>query len=134
MTNRNSMATLRPMIILFIMLNAFFLAGRSWLEKKGIDTDVAIIGNMILFLVSMVSFLLTRRSLSSSNPHSFVRAMYGSFLIKFFVCAISAFVYIIMEKKNVNKPALFVCMGLYIIYTFIEVSALTKLLKQRKNA
>jgi hypothetical protein len=132
--NRNSMATLRPMIILFILLNAVFLTGKSWLTRKGIDTDVVIVGNLLLFLVSLASFLLTRRSLASANPHSFVRAMYGSFIIKFFVCAIAAFVYIVAVKKDVSKPALFVCMGLYIAYTAIEVSSLTKLLKQQKNA
>ncbi|MEI9808890.1 MAG: hypothetical protein WDO16_14060 [Bacteroidota bacterium] len=132
--NRNSMATLRPMIILFIIINALFLTSKSWLTRKGIDTDVVIIGNLVLFLVSLFSFLLTYRSLSSANPNSFVRAMYGSFIIKFFVCAIAAFVYIMMAKKNVSKPALFVCMGLYVVYTFMEVSSLIKLLKQRKNA
>lgn len=128
------MAALRPMLIFFVMLNAFFLAGRSWLDRKGVDTDVAIIGNLLLFLVSLASFLMTRRSLRSANPNSFVRAIYGSFMIKFFVCAIAAFAYIMTVKKTVNKPALFVCLGLYVVYTFIEVSSLTKLLKQKKNA
>jgi len=132
--NRNSLAPLRPMILVFILVNGFFVAGKSMLAKWGVDQSVVIIGNLILFTVSLSSFLLTRRSLSSSNPNSFVRAMYGSFMIKFFVCAIAAFVYIMAAKKNVSKPALIACMGLYIVYTAIEVSALTKLLKQKKNA
>jgi len=47
---------------------------------------------------------------------------------------VAAFAYIMMEKKNVNKPALIICMGLYLVYTFVEVSSLQKLLKQKKNA
>jgi len=121
------------MILVFILLNALFLSGKSWLIKKGIDPDVMIIGNMVLFLVMLVSFLLTKRSLQSKNPNVFVRAMYGSFLIKFFILAIAAFVYIIVAKKDVNKPALITCMGLYILYTVFEVSSLLKLLKQKKN-
>jgi hypothetical protein len=50
------------------------------------------------------------------------------------VIAIAAFIYIQMAKKEVNKPALFACMGLYLVYTFIEISTLTKMLKQKKNA
>ncbi len=132
--NQNSLKHLRPMILFFVFLNAFFLLGKDWLVKKNIDQDVLIIGNMLLFLVSLITFLLTHRSLKSPNPNSFVRAMYGGFIIKFFVVAIAAFVYIITTKKNVNKPALFFCMGLYIVYTFFEVNSLLRILKQKKNA
>jgi len=132
--NQTSRASLRPMIVLFVVLNAFFIAGKNMLARWGVDQSVVIVGNLILFTVSLASFLLTRRSLASANPNAFVRAIYGSFIIKFFVCAIAAFVYIMAVKKQVSKPALITCMGLYIVYTAIEVSALTKLLKQRKNA
>jgi len=122
------------MILVFIFLNVFFLLNQSWLAQKNLDQNVLIIGNLLLFLVSLVTFLITRKSLQSKNPNSFVRAMYGGFIVKFFVVAIAAFIYIMMAKKNVNKPALFTCMGLYIIYTFFEVSALLRLLKKKKNA
>lgn len=132
--NRNSLRPLRPMILVFILLNAVFISGQSMLAKWDADQSVLIVGNLVLFVVSLSSFLLTRRSLRSANPNAFVRAMYGSFMIKFFVCAGAAFIYIMAVKKNVNKPALFACMALYMIYSFIEISSLTKLLKQNKNA
>jgi hypothetical protein len=132
--NRTNLALLRPMILIFILLNAFFLVGKAWLAKKGIDQDVLVIGNFLLFLVSLITFLITNRSLRSTNPNVFVRALYGGFIIKFFVVAIAAFIYIMITKKNVNKPALFACMGLYIVYTFFEVTALMRILKQKKNA
>ncbi|MEP7376617.1 MAG: hypothetical protein ABI675_24680 [Chitinophagaceae bacterium] len=132
--NRTNLKLIRPMILIFIFLNAFFLLGKGWLAKKGIDQDVLLIGNMLLFFVSLITFLITNRSLQSGNPNAFVRAMYGGFIIKFFVVAIAAFVYIMVAKKDVNKPALFSCMGLYIVYTFFEVSSLLRVLKQKKNA
>lgn len=104
------------------------------LAKWGADQEVVIIGNLILFAVSLASFLITRRSLNSPNPNAFVRAMYGSVMIRLFGCAGIAFAYIMSAKENVSKPALFICGGLYIIYTFIEVSSLTKLLREKKNA
>lgn len=121
------------MILVFVFLNGAFVLGSSRLEHWKADQSVLILGNLLLFLVSLVSFLLTRRSLSNPNPNAFVRAMYGSFIIKFFVCAAVAFAYIMATKKEVNKPALFICMGLYVVYTVLEVAALTKILK-RKNA
>lgn len=131
--NQNSLKLLRPMILIFILLNAFFLTGRSWLAKKGIDQEVLIVGNLVLFIVSLVMFLLTYRSLKDPNPNAFVRALYSGFIIKFFVIAIAAFIYF-MIAKDINKPALFCCMGLYIIYTAFEVSPLLRILKQKKNA
>ena len=132
--NQNSFVFLRPMIILFVLLSGFFVAGKNILAKWGIDQSVVIIGNLILFVITLISFLLSRRSLKSDNPQAFVRAMYGSVMIKLFVCAIAAFIYFNIAKKDVNKPGLFICMGLYIIYTSIEVSSLTKLLRNKKNA
>jgi hypothetical protein len=132
--NRTSLGALRPMLLVFIFLNAFLFVGKNWLAKKGIDQGVVLVGNLVLFTVLLFSFLLTQRSLSEANPNVFVRAVYTSFIIKFFIIAIGAFVYIQVTKQNVNKPALIVCMGLYILYTFFEVSTLLRLLKQKKNA
>jgi hypothetical protein len=134
MMNQNSLAPLRPLIILFIVLNGFFIAGKNMLAKWGVDQTVVIVGNLILFVISLISFLLSRRSLKSNNPHVFVRAMYANVMIKLFVCIAAAFIYFTSAKKNINKSGLFICMGLYIIYTVIEVSSLTKLLRNKKNA
>lgn len=132
--NKDLLRLLRPLLIIFILINAFAITGKSWLEKNSVDQSVLIAGNLLLFLVSLTAFLITYKSLRSSNPQAFVRAMYGSFMIKFFLIAIVAFVYIMVARKNVNKPGLVACGVLYIVYTVLETGALMKLLKQRKNA
>lgn len=104
------------------------------LVKWNADQDVLVVGHLLVFTTALVSFLLLQKAIGSANPQAFVRAMYGSFIIKFFVLALAAFIYIMVTKQNVNKPALFGCIGLYFIYTFIEIGALMKLLKQKKNA
>jgi hypothetical protein len=123
-----------PIIIVFVILNAVLITGRAWLAKKGIEQDVLIIGNLLIALVSVLSIVLTRRSFKSPNPHVFVRAVYSGFIIKFFVLAAAALIYIVLSGNNVSRPAIFSCMALYVIYSFIEVSALLRLLKQKKNA
>ena len=131
---KNSLKPLQPLLILFVLLSGFFVTGKGLLDKWGFDRDVLLIGNLLLFVVTLVSYLISYKGLNATNPNAFVRSMYGSFMLKFFVIAIGAFVYIQWAGKAVNKPALFTCMGLYLVYTFIEVSVLTKLLKQKKNA
>ena len=133
MMNKSLLQSIRPLLLVFIFITVFTITGKSWLEKKGVDHQVLLMGNLVLFAVSLSAFLLTSKAFLSPNPQAFVRAMYGSFIIKFFVVAIAAFVYIMVAKKNVNKPALVACAGLYIIYAGIETRALMKLLKQKKN-
>ena len=123
-----------PVVLLFLILNAFFIAGRTMLQRWNADQNVLMIGNALLFVITIISFLLAQRGLKNTNTHAFIRAIIGGIMIKLFVFVITAFVYISIFKKQINKPALFTCMGLYLVYTFIEVSVLTKMLKQKKNA
>ncbi len=132
--NNKPLAFIRPLIFVFTFIMAFSITGKSWLEKNGVDQLVLIGGNLLLFVVSLTAFFITFKALKSANPQAFVRAMYGSFMIKFFLIVVAAFIYIMIAKKEVNKPALVICGGLYIIYTAIETRALMKLLKQKKNA
>jgi hypothetical protein len=123
-----------PIILFFIILNGFFVGGRTMLQRWGADQNVLIIGNAFLLLITLLSYGLAKRGLTHPNPHQFVRSVYSSILLKLFVCLIAAFVYIAIYKRDLNKPAFFTLMGLYLVYTFLEVSLLTKALKQQKNA
>jgi hypothetical protein len=122
-----------PVIVFFIVLNGFLISGRHMLERWKVDQDVVILGNLVLFVVTLISFLLARKGMTHSNPHVFVRSVYMSVMLKLFVCLIAAFIYISLYKNGLNKPALFTCMGLYLVYTFLEISILMKMLKQKKN-
>ena len=122
-----------PIVVLFIILNGLFIAGKGMLDRWGANQDVLIWGNLLLFVITIVSFLVAQKGLKSTNPHAFVRSVYGSIMVKLFVCLIAAFIYIFLNRQNLNKPAFFTLMGLYLVYTFLEVSTLTKMLKQRAN-
>ena len=131
---QNKLSPLRPVFILFIVLTALFVSAKSMLIRRNVDQDVLIIGNLLLLVVTLLSYLLLYRGIQSVNPHSFVRAMYLSFIIKFFIIVLAAALYILIAKNTVNKPALIFCLFLYLVYTFIEVSVLTRMMKQKKNA
>lgn len=123
-----------PFVFFFIILTVLFFTGKNWLAKNNVSHEVLIGGNLVLFVATLFSFLVFQRSLHSSNPQASVRGMMGSFIIKFFICLVAVFIYIFAAKENVNKPALVICMVLYIIYSAMEVMALQKLIKQKKNA
>jgi len=122
-----------PILLVFIFFNAFFIGFKDFLEKQGFDQEVLIISNLLLFTVSAIGFLLQRRGLKATNPHAFVRSVYLSMILKLLLCMIAVVIYISYVGNNVNKPSLFLSMGLYLLYTTIEVIALMKSAKN-KNA
>ena len=123
-----------PIALLFILFNSLFIAGKKWLTKWNVDTDVLIIGNLILFVATLLSFFLYARALKNDKPHKFLKYIYGGMFLKMLICLIAAFIYIASYGSNVNKPAIFASMFLYFVYTFVEVSILLRLSKQQKNA
>jgi hypothetical protein len=122
-----------PVIVLFVLLTGFFVAGGNLLARLGADQAVLIWGNLLLFIITLVSFFLALRGLNNKNPHAFTRSIYSSMMIKLFVCIIAATAYIAVHRTALNKPGLFTCMGLYLVYLFLEVSILTKLLREKAN-
>ena len=123
-----------PLILLFVILNALFVGFRMRWKEWGVDNQVLIIGNVFLFAITLISFLISRKGLHHKNPHVFMRSVMGSIMIKMFLAVIAAFIYISIYKKELNKPALFICMGLYLVYTFLEVNILTRILRQQPHA
>ena len=132
--NRSNLTLIRPLILVFVFMTALAVAGRAWLLSQGIDPAVLLIGNIVIFAATLISLLVLLKGERTTNPQSFVRSMYGSFLIRFFLILIAAFIYIMTAKKDVNKPALVICGGLYILYAGLEISALLRSLKSKKNA
>jgi hypothetical protein len=124
---------LRILIGIFVLLNASLLLGRGWLEKKNVDVDATIIGNLVLMIVTLLSYSLLYRAMKSTNIHAFTRMMYVNFIVKFFVILGVVVIYALLTKE-INKAAVIICMIVYFVYTMIESAALTKLLKRKKDA
>lgn len=129
----NRLTPLRPLFLLFSLLTGFFIAGKSMLAKWNAEQDVLIIGNLVLLLITLASYFLLYRGLHTANTQAFIRMIYTSFIVKFFIIIAVVFVYAV-STRDLNKAGIIICMFIYLVYTFIEVSALTKLLKRKKNA
>ncbi|HEY4965134.1 MAG TPA: hypothetical protein VII28_01995 [Puia sp.] len=115
-----------PVIYFFLIINICLFSLQWLLPLSGVNYRVLRIGNLLLFLVGCISVQMTVKALTDKNTQVFLKMIYGSFLLKFFVFAAAAFTYISMYKKEVNKPALFGCLGLYVFYTVIEVRSAMK--------
>ena len=131
MQNKNR--PILPLVLLFIIINSFLLVMPSFFEKQGIDREVLIITNTLLFLTNFAAFFLQKRALQNANPNVFVRSMMGSMMIKMVVLLGAFLAYIILFGKAVNKPAIYISLVLYLLYLAVEVMIVMKLNKQ-KNA
>ena len=123
-----------PITLVFIILNGLIVTFKTFLESKGFDRDFLIIANVLLFSLCIAGLVLQRRGLQSSNTHAFIRRVYSAMMLKIFVCLAAVMVYIFSNSSTVNKPALFASMGIYLVYTSIEVAALMTALRKKKNA
>ncbi|HKH60007.1 MAG TPA: hypothetical protein VKA49_04195 [Flavitalea sp.] len=134
MDNKNFIRAILPILLIFIISNGFILTAGALASKWNIDTDVVIIGNLVLFLATAISFFFYYKALRNNNVQAFLRMIYGGMFLKMMICLFAAFIYIMIAGKAVNKGAIITCLFFYLLYSFVEIVMLLKQSKQRKNA
>ena len=127
----NLRKALRPIWLLFIVVNFIGLLFYKQLKTAGIDADVLITGNIFVFTLTNVSFYMLNRGLNAKTTFNFMSAVYGSFLMKLVVGAGAVVLYVLYAGEQKNLPAVFASMFLYLFYTFLEIKGLLELLKQK---
>ena len=122
-----------PTIFIFLLVNLLLYVMKTFLASHNFDMGFLFIANCLLFGLSLCSLIIQRKAMNSPNSQAFIRGLYSSLLIKFFVCIIAVSIYILTLKGAVNQPGLFSSMALYILYTVFEVKGLMKA-SRKKNA
>lgn len=111
------------MFLFFNLLAIFRVFPAHW----KMDYRVYVIGNVLLFGVTYVSFLMHIRGFRNSNPHVFVRTVYGSLLVKMLLSLAAVMVYAMAAGGAINRSGIIACFVLYLLYTFLEVRMLQRL-------
>lgn len=125
--------TVWPLVILFLVIAVAILIFRNFLQSNGIDWQVVSGGNLIIYIITIVSLHLLSKGLMAENTPKFLGNAFGGILLKLMACAIAAFIYIFIARKDINKAGLFVCMGLYLVYSFVEMKIIMKQSKEINN-
>lgn len=119
-----------------IFVAALLLLGLAFLlhyQNPKFELTPLIIGNLLLAAVSLLSFILINKGINSSNPHAFLRAKYSAMLLKFFICLGAFLGYIFWQGSDqVYQPAIFLLLGMYIVYTALEAIPLSKIARKTK--
>jgi hypothetical protein len=87
----------------------------------------------LFFCINLIAFKIQQKGIANKNPQAFIRSVMASMMVKMFVCMIALIVYIVLNKKVINKPAIYFSVVMYFIYLSVEVSIVLKLNK-KKNA
>ncbi len=111
----------RPLSILFIVLTILFVSVGKQMAAKNISLAVVISANSLLYFVSMINLYFQFRNIHHPNPNAVVRGVIAGTFIKLFLLATAVMVYLLVAKATRNVNGVFVGMGLYIIYTWLEV-------------
>ncbi|MEN9372155.1 MAG: hypothetical protein RLZZ64_1230 [Bacteroidota bacterium] len=127
----NVRKALRPIYILFIIINLIGLVLYKQLKTAGVDADVLLAGNIFVFALTMVSFYMLNKGLNAKTTFNFMSAVYGSFLMKLVVGAAAVVIYVLYAGEQKNLPGVFASMFLYLFYTFFEIKGLLELLKHK---
>jgi hypothetical protein len=123
-----------PILLIFIIVNCILVVLPGVEILWGMSRTVMLVGNLILFAATGVSFYLYQKSLRNNSVHAFLRMIYGGMFAKMMICLFAALIYIVAVKKNVSKGAVFGLMFLYFVYTFVEISIILKLSRKEKYA
>ena len=121
---------LQPIVVLFVSVNVICAILYSWLISAGLNPTVLLAGNLLVFLLTFFSCYLMKNGLTATSTTGFLSSVYGSFIMKLFFVGLVVVVYVKLSGDQMNVPAVFTSMVLYLLYTFIEVKGLLLLVKK----
>lgn len=131
---RSFIKSFTPLFILFILVNILIVGFKKSLANADYDVEFIWVANLVIFLLSIMGYYLQLRGVGSANFNHFLRGIYSSLLMKMFIIIGALVIYIAVGGGKVNTPAVLISMGLYLIYTAIEVIQLMKIVRNKPNA
>ncbi|NSL88207.1 hypothetical protein ECE50_015300 [Chitinophaga sp. Mgbs1] len=116
----------------FGILNGLIIVFKPRLLEIGAHQYVLMAGNLVMALITLASYLMSRKGLASSNHNAFIRAVYGSTLSKLLLCVAGIAIYVLAYRPDVSKLTIFILLALYLIYTVFETISLFRLTRLKK--
>jgi len=117
------------MAVAFLLITgiSYGLYQQGWVP----DFKLLLAGNLILALIAVANFFIITRAAKNDNPNVLVRAKTAGAMLKFFVAIGALLLYIFINNRVINKPTIFIFLGMYLIYTIIETVKLARLVKDK---
>lgn len=109
-----------PVLALFMFINAIGLYSINFLPIEGVKIPFVLVVNGMLFALSLLNFRRVQK-MDIHKPNQMVQSVMLGTLIKMMVFAVAALVYSKQQKGPVGFITLLISMGLYLVYTYLEI-------------
>lgn len=132
--NLSLLKKLLPVIVFFILINALVVIFGNTLSTAGFNVDFLLAANVVLFLLTCFGFFIQIKGIRSANVNAFIRGIYTSLLLKMFVAVAAILIYVLLMGGEANRPSILTSLGIYLVYTFLEVVQLMKIARKKPDA
>jgi hypothetical protein len=119
--------------LLYAAFSLLLLGGHAFLLKRGVDREVLLIANSVIYAMSIITFFLQQKALEDKNPQVFVRSVMATMMIRMLVCAGAVLVYKLFAGDAFSSTTVFISLFLYLIYLAAEAAAIMKLNKNKNG-
>lgn len=110
-----------PFVIVFVLVATISFFLRESLAAVKISWQVVMGANLLLFLFAVLNSYAQLKTIANAKPAAVIRGvMLGTFL-KLIGLAVAIVIYLVVAGQGRSKNAIFVGMGLYFVYTWLEV-------------
>jgi hypothetical protein len=110
----------RPVSALFFAVLALVLLQQNMGLNLPINSMFIIVVNFMLLIMALFNFKRIS-AVDLKNPNAMVRSVMMGTMLKFIVFGGAALWYATQKKAPIGTNNLFIAMGLYLIYTWIEI-------------
>jgi len=109
-----------PVTALFVLMNTIGLYCLYFFPIKGIKLSFILVVNLMLFILALFNFWRIQK-MDLSKPNQMVQSVMMGTLVKMMIFAIAALIYSRQNLGPVGLITLFISMGIYLMYTFLEI-------------
>ncbi|NCT94033.1 MAG: hypothetical protein GXC72_06400 [Chitinophagaceae bacterium] len=110
-----------PLVGFFLVANGAATIFQQQLLSWKIDNGVVISANLLLFLLTLLGLLMQVRAARQQNPNAIVRAVMAGTGLKLIGVATALLIYLKQAGASKSVYAVYVSLGLYLVYTWLEV-------------
>ena len=123
----NTRKTLQQIAFLFLIVNVVCGLFFNGLKTLGIDPYVLMTGNLIVVILTIISFYMLFSGMKSSSTSGFLSNVLGSFMLKLIAAVAIILIYSKLAPASMNMPSIIISLFLYLVYMFIELKGLLSL-------
>lgn len=110
-----------PLAVLYVLVDLALYPLQSFFATHKVNTMVVLGANTVLFAATVLNIVFQEKNLNNPNPAAVIRGVMAGTFLKLFALAATAMIYLLAAGVNRSVNAVFIGMGLYIVYTWLEV-------------